>query len=178
MFRPAFRRTAALASRNAIALPHRGVNHIVARRSYGSNHTVEKSSDLPWLVAAVAVTVPATIWLLRPGTAKSHHDEHHDAKDEPHNRPIAERSEAEEKPEEKEDAKKEKGSKEKENEDEKKGEKPEKKNEDKEHIKKEGSEPKDADKPQKPNPVEPEKTEAREGTPTKKSSPEGGEDKS
>ncbi|ORY71524.1 uncharacterized protein BCR38DRAFT_417112 [Pseudomassariella vexata] len=56
-----------------------------ARRSYASQHDAAKSSDMPWLIGAVAFTVPSAAYLLYSGPSKSdHHDdkyteENHDA---------------------------------------------------------------------------------------------------
>ncbi|KFY09715.1 hypothetical protein V491_08019 [Pseudogymnoascus sp. VKM F-3775] len=44
-----------------------------ARRGYSSGHGPEASSDLPWAVGAVAVTVPACWYLLKKSPAEAHH---------------------------------------------------------------------------------------------------------
>ncbi|KAG9791528.1 hypothetical protein KCU88_g975, partial [Aureobasidium melanogenum] len=52
----------------------------IGRRGYASEHGTQKSSDLPWLIGSVAVTVPAASWLLSQGPKTSdhgHHDESH-----------------------------------------------------------------------------------------------------
>lgn len=48
--------------------------------SHGGSAGAEKTSDLPWLITSVAITVPAAAWLLSSGPSKkadSHHSSHH-----------------------------------------------------------------------------------------------------
>ncbi|KIW64472.1 hypothetical protein PV04_09403 [Phialophora macrospora] len=51
----------------------------VGRRSYASEHGTQKSSDLPWLIGSIVVTVPAAGWLWQQGPTKSDHGHGHDA---------------------------------------------------------------------------------------------------
>ncbi|OCK78804.1 hypothetical protein K432DRAFT_406143 [Lepidopterella palustris CBS 459.81] len=65
--------------RNAEQQPWQQVLHKTARRSYasGGHETKKASSDLPWLISSIAVTIPCTWYLLQPA-AKSHdHDDGH-----------------------------------------------------------------------------------------------------
>ncbi|EXJ78779.1 hypothetical protein A1O1_09181 [Capronia coronata CBS 617.96] len=82
----------------------------VGRRGYASEHGETKSSDLPWIIGSVAVTVPAATWLWSQGPTKSDHghaDEGH-AEEEP--KEATEEQSSQEEPEEKgEDAKEEGG---------------------------------------------------------------------
>ncbi|EXJ84152.1 hypothetical protein A1O3_04819 [Capronia epimyces CBS 606.96] len=50
----------------------------VGRRGYASEHGAKKSSDIPWLIGSVAVTVPAATWLLSQGPKKSDHGHGHE----------------------------------------------------------------------------------------------------
>ncbi|EXJ76823.1 uncharacterized protein A1O5_01331 [Cladophialophora psammophila CBS 110553] len=45
----------------------------VGRRTYATEHGAHKSSDIPWLVGSLVVTVPAAGWLLQQGPQKSDH---------------------------------------------------------------------------------------------------------
>ncbi|KAI0376631.1 hypothetical protein F5Y04DRAFT_265971 [Hypomontagnella monticulosa] len=51
-----------------------------ARRSYAStgHGHAEKTSDMPWLIGSVAVTVPGVAWLLSSGPSKKADAHHHD----------------------------------------------------------------------------------------------------
>ncbi|OTB01773.1 hypothetical protein M426DRAFT_323255 [Hypoxylon sp. CI-4A] len=55
-----------------------------ARRGYASGHNAgsagaEKTSDMPWLIGSVGITIPAVAWLLSSGPSKADaHSEHHD----------------------------------------------------------------------------------------------------
>ncbi|KAF7588970.1 hypothetical protein BBP40_004972 [Aspergillus hancockii] len=54
------------------------------RRTYASesSHTVQKSSDLPWMVASIGLGVPAAYYLISSGPEKKPHgahDDHHEA---------------------------------------------------------------------------------------------------
>jgi len=51
----------------------------VGRRTYASDHGAQKSSDLPWLIGSLVVTVPAAGWLWQQGPTKSDHGHGHDA---------------------------------------------------------------------------------------------------
>ncbi|KIX08600.1 uncharacterized protein Z518_03256 [Rhinocladiella mackenziei CBS 650.93] len=68
----------------------------VSRRTYASGHgPQQKSSDLPWLIGSVVVTVPAAAWLWQQGPEPSddhHGHESHDThkKDEPEKAPKEE----------------------------------------------------------------------------------------
>jgi len=64
----------------------------VGRRSYASEHGATKSSDIPWLIGSIVVTVPAAGWLWQQGPVKSDHGHGHE-------------SHEKEEPEEKEEAK-------------------------------------------------------------------------
>lgn len=70
----------------------------IGRRGYASEHTEKKSSDLPWLIGSVAVTVPAATWLWSQGPTKSDHG--HDSHAEEVTPAPAEGSEEESKDEE------------------------------------------------------------------------------
>merc|ERR1712000_412678 len=49
----------------------------VGRRTYAQEHSTKKSSDLPWLVGSLVVTVPAAGWLWQQGPSKSDHGHGH-----------------------------------------------------------------------------------------------------
>ncbi|KAH8203496.1 hypothetical protein TruAng_002367 [Truncatella angustata] len=42
-----------------------------ARRGYASQHGASKSSDMPWLIASVGVTIPGVAYLLSSGPVKA-----------------------------------------------------------------------------------------------------------
>ncbi|KAL2870683.1 uncharacterized protein BJX67DRAFT_378017 [Aspergillus lucknowensis] len=52
-----------------------------ARRSYAATHEVKKSSDLPWTIVSIGVSVPVLYYLYESGNKK---DEHHDHKSDEH----------------------------------------------------------------------------------------------
>ncbi|OBT42709.1 hypothetical protein VE00_07215 [Pseudogymnoascus sp. WSF 3629] len=81
-----------------------------ARRGYSSGHGPEASSDLPWAVGAVAVTVPACWYLLKTSPAEAHHL-HVPHKVEAHAEPEAEAEEEAKEEETKVEAPKEEESK-------------------------------------------------------------------
>ncbi|OTA67946.1 hypothetical protein K449DRAFT_430053 [Hypoxylon sp. EC38] len=76
-------------SRRAAPAQRQLVMRSTARRGYsssshGGSAGAEKTSDLPWLITSVAITVPAAAWLLSSGPNKkssssssSHHDDDH-----------------------------------------------------------------------------------------------------
>ncbi|KAI1135663.1 hypothetical protein F5Y05DRAFT_167604 [Hypoxylon sp. FL0543] len=74
----------AVARRAAPAQRH-SVVRSTARRGYassghGGSAGAEKTSDLPWLIGSVAITVPAAAWLLSQSPSKkSDSHQHHDA---------------------------------------------------------------------------------------------------
>ncbi|EXJ55885.1 hypothetical protein A1O7_08816 [Cladophialophora yegresii CBS 114405] len=119
----------------------------VGRRTYASEHGAQKSSDLPWLIGSIVVTVPAAGWLWQQGPTKSDHGHGHEEK-------VVEEAPAEESKEEeespKEDSDKDEDGKQEEGKDEGKEEgkdegKDEEKDEEKDGGKDEGQE-KSADK--------------------------------
>ncbi|KIW33535.1 uncharacterized protein PV07_00375 [Cladophialophora immunda] len=62
----------------------------VGRRTYATEHGAQKSSDIPWLVGSLVVTIPAAGWLLQQGPQKSDHghgshatEKHEEASEEP-----------------------------------------------------------------------------------------------
>ncbi|KAI0169721.1 hypothetical protein GGR52DRAFT_551180 [Hypoxylon sp. FL1284] len=64
------------------------------RRGYASGgHGGQKSSDMPWLVASVGITVPAVAWLLSAGGAGSP-KKHADAADAHHAAPVPDEEKA------------------------------------------------------------------------------------
>lgn len=68
MFRPATRRLAVLASRNASLAP-RSINRVTARRAYSeAHHAYEKSSDLPWYESPLLFNAIAFAILINPKT--------------------------------------------------------------------------------------------------------------
>ncbi|KAI1391562.1 uncharacterized protein F4822DRAFT_189661 [Hypoxylon trugodes] len=74
-----------VARRTAVPAAHRHtLMRSVARRYASSGHGgsagAEKTSDLPWLIGSVGITVPAVAWLLASGPSKKPaHDDHHGA---------------------------------------------------------------------------------------------------
>lgn len=52
-----------------------------ARRSYASQHSAAKSSDMPWLLASVGITIPGVAYLLSGEKKTEHHDDHSDHSD-------------------------------------------------------------------------------------------------
>ncbi|KAI0099585.1 hypothetical protein F4776DRAFT_650082 [Hypoxylon sp. NC0597] len=75
-------------ARRAAPTQRQSIMRSTARRGYSSSSShggsagAEKTSDLPWLITSVAITVPAAAWLLSSGPGKkadSHHDSHHSA---------------------------------------------------------------------------------------------------
>ncbi|ETI21443.1 hypothetical protein G647_07790 [Cladophialophora carrionii CBS 160.54] len=74
----------------------------VSRRTYATEHGGQKSSDLPWLIGSIVVTVPAAGWLWQQGPTKSDHGHGHDAhaEKEVEDAPAEEPKEEEESPKE------------------------------------------------------------------------------
>ncbi|KAL2819762.1 hypothetical protein BJX63DRAFT_381638 [Aspergillus granulosus] len=47
-----------------------------ARRTYATAHEVKKSSDLPWAIISIGVSVPAIYYIYQTGQKEGGHDEH------------------------------------------------------------------------------------------------------
>jgi len=66
--------------RSAEQQPWQSVFQHTARRGYASaSHGAKKSSsDLPWLLSAIAITIPSTWYILQPSPSSDHgHDDSH-----------------------------------------------------------------------------------------------------
>ncbi|OAP62879.1 hypothetical protein AYL99_02106 [Fonsecaea erecta] len=74
----------------------------VGRRTYATEHGAHKSSDIPWLIGSLVVTIPAAGWLLQQGPQKSDHG-HGSHATEKHEEVPPEESKEESKEEPKED---------------------------------------------------------------------------
>ncbi|KAE8152891.1 hypothetical protein BDV25DRAFT_50307 [Aspergillus avenaceus] len=68
------------ASARAIGAASRRPTQQFARRTYASesSHTVQKSSDLPWMIASIGLGVPAAYYLISSGPEKKPHGAHGD----------------------------------------------------------------------------------------------------
>ncbi|KAL3493399.1 hypothetical protein BJX62DRAFT_235232 [Aspergillus germanicus] len=47
-----------------------------ARRTYAATHEVKKSSDLPWAIISIGVSVPAIYYVYQTGQKEEGHHEH------------------------------------------------------------------------------------------------------
>ncbi|KAJ9613512.1 hypothetical protein H2200_003454 [Cladophialophora chaetospira] len=113
----------------------------VGRRTYASEHGAQKSSDIPWLIGSIVVTVPAAGWLWQQGPTKSDHGHGHDAHtEEEHEDAPAEESKEEggEEPKEEESGKEDDSGKEDESGDKEEDKQDESKDEDKDDSGREG----------------------------------------
>merc|ERR1712000_487355 len=82
----------------------------VGRRTYAQEHSTKKSSDLPWLVGSLVVTVPAAGWLWQQGPSKSDHGHGHaEHKEEAEETSGEEHAEEEQPKDEPEESKEEEG---------------------------------------------------------------------
>merc|ERR1712000_50555 len=81
----------------------------VGRRTYAQEHSTKKSSDLPWLVGSLVVTVPAAGWLWQQGPSKSDHGHGHAEHKEEAEETSGEESVEEEQPKDEPEESKEEG---------------------------------------------------------------------
>jgi len=84
MFRPVTRRLLQtrplLSVSSGMMVAKRPVGFVKRGYSTGDHHH-QKTSDLPWLISALLVTIPGSYFLIQQGPSPSdHHSEHHDDK--------------------------------------------------------------------------------------------------
>ncbi|KAH8664721.1 hypothetical protein BX600DRAFT_303119 [Xylariales sp. PMI_506] len=84
-----------IASRPALPRPLTGPKLTRCYSSVGS--AAKKSSDIPWLVAALGISVPGTVWILSngPGKSQDHHAHEADGHDDAHDEGFADEKENE-----------------------------------------------------------------------------------
>ncbi|KAL2847726.1 hypothetical protein BJX68DRAFT_268115 [Aspergillus pseudodeflectus] len=70
--RPTLMRTSA----RSVASLGRNPSQQFARRTYAASHEVKKSSDLPWAITSIGVSIPAIYYIYQTGQKEKGHHEH------------------------------------------------------------------------------------------------------